>query len=611
MMSSLAKIPVNPFSGYTLCAPGTEACQDDFIGVVLNIFLNILEIKALDRSKKYQIRGDLNDKVEVYSINKETKAQQIELGWDKKAFVWYSGYTSSWKFQDFLNTLSMLTEVEITQTSPQMQPFILKAQEGVLGFLKNELQLIPSYFAFQEKDFETFASLPRAHVQVPPKNIAGFQVTNLPDTLEVLLERNRGVLLGFYFSAFDAGLSTFLCAQMQRLYDANVRHIYDQISATACFAAYEKFNSIALGSSDDGSTELMTHLRSVDDQYAEAKLQFFRAAQRLGIKVWPIESSYTPKDLADARKVLGGIMVRNIDYYANMLQPGEKFLSLNGAAFYSIAEALGIPTIRISCTSSQGFEVLSNALLQAPGSFENIIDKMLGRPFAQHFSALAQTQKINSNLQNDRIAEDFAKFEKKGFDFIATYELGNMDKAIVEKVDQQQTELMIACQDENFAKVKELLANGAKFTEQDTFGRTAFMIAKETQNLEIINYLHDTAMVNYLCNAAKDTPTLCKRVDSLGDDAKRLINTPYIRGWTVLHYTAYAQNFQALEYLVKKGGDITLKTQKGKTPIDYLEKKTEIAWRNLPTWGKRMSHAPEKPDNVKVKEKKRQAPQLT
>ena len=210
----------------------------------------------------------------------------------------------------FLRNVTILDPTQLKQVPKRDLSNVERGQDVVVELLK-VIKLTPPFFAMQAVYPEQFASMPRAEASA--KNIEGISVDSLPQFLTELLKVNRGLFFGHDHSNLKNGMTDLIVDQMQTLFDAGVRHIYDEIPACIAFGDLEKFN---LDPKDDG-TDLGNLFKGDGDQYCSERMRIYREAKRLGIQVWPIDNNDRSPDVKRRIALGDGVMVCNIDRFSS------------------------------------------------------------------------------------------------------------------------------------------------------------------------------------------------------------------------------------------------------------------------------------------------------
>ncbi|MFA6036984.1 MAG: ankyrin repeat domain-containing protein [Legionellales bacterium] len=579
--------------------------NEGFVSAVLNTYWNILRNHPRQKNREYHIAGDYSSKVEVYYNRESTdkaKKKVIELGWDNVNKRWYTdAYNSSVKFDSDFKKLKPFTNDEFKNLSANMKSLYSKEglQQNVLKFLQDGFDMTP-------------LDLSKASRIKPsdPKNLENFSENGIVDACKNLLSNNSGLFLAIEFSILGQDLSDLICDLINNLYKQNVKHIYVDEPGSSCYRAFEKFNSIPLDgrTTEDGSEDLLSQLRLIGVNMAQEKIKIYRAARLRGIEIWPIGTHHVPTTLKEFNEVSVHCSITNIDSYRKKLNDGEKFLVINGAAFYAIGEQQCIPSVRINYNTpiihSKGQfdeveinqiteEILINTLQESLatgnlGSLNDHINNIVSPKIDKILDNDDVVNGSNSNLYTQLKPLDALMMKKFGYDFTYEYSQGRIQEARVKKVTIP-TSLFDACWSNDIDAIKYLLETGANFSERDEANQTPLDVAIATENQEAQNILKEKINVNKLCTLAqaKDIKELEQYVIELkasGVEVKKLINTAFQKGYTVLHYAAHAQNMEALKYLVKEGGSLTLKTDSGKIPTALLKQSTKFSEEFLKGW---------------------------
>lgn len=131
-------------------------------------------------------------------------------------------------------------------------------------------------------------------------------------------------------------------------------------------------------------------------------------------------------------------------------------------------------------------------------------------------------------------------------------------------------DILVAANQDDTAKVVDLLKRGMDVNTADTAGNTLTMIAARNANLELLDFLLKNRANTLKRNKYGDTALMLAAYRGHAPAARRLLDagaSPDNDGWTALHYAAFGGHGEVATLLIERGADLDAIAPNGQTPL--------------------------------------------
>jgi len=287
-----------------------DVVDEASLSVIINFSLLLTrEAFKTQRDKKgkpFEYNIDFNPRNPNLGVIKRAGVAnaKVMIGADKDAegkfFIYSEVYKDPLEFKKFLKTiLANKTSVEIPERYPaELRKTYSKEyfQKNILAYIKKVVAVSPEY-AFQSSHVERYCEMIRPQVAQYKNQQRKFIPSNLDvsdshlESMSKLLQNNKGLVLGN--SHEDIATIDTLSSNLEALKAEGVTQLCVEVPCVAK-SVFESFNST--GNIEKLQTDLAQIGITQDissPQHYVAVNNLYQSAQRLGIKVVPVDHSST------------------------------------------------------------------------------------------------------------------------------------------------------------------------------------------------------------------------------------------------------------------------------------------------------------------------------
>lgn len=131
-------------------------------------------------------------------------------------------------------------------------------------------------------------------------------------------------------------------------------------------------------------------------------------------------------------------------------------------------------------------------------------------------------------------------------------------------------DILVAANQDDTAKVVDLLKRGMDVNTADTAGNTLTMIAARNANLELLDFLLRNRANALKRNKYGDNALMLASYRGHTQAVRRLLDagaSPDNDGWTAMHYAAFGGHGEIVTLLIDRGADLDAIAPNGQTPL--------------------------------------------